>query len=87
MISAIFWKVHIMAFDKSKPYGTIGGIFGIARFEQDGKYYDAQFNELDNEGNPKKRAPKAEKEPKEAKEPAKEVDELSADDQLAKNLG
>lgn len=41
-------------FDTSKPYGLIGGVFGIARFEQDGKYYDAQHNLLDNEGNPLK---------------------------------
>lgn len=41
-------------FDTSKPYGTIGGVFGIARFEQGGKYYDAQHNLLDNEGNPLK---------------------------------
>lgn len=77
-----------MAFDKSKPYGIIGGIYGIARFEQDGKYYDAQFNELDKDGNPKKSA-KAEKEPKADKEAKaeKEPDALSADDQLAKNLG
>lgn len=37
--------------DKSKDFGIIGGTFGIARYEQNGKYYDAQGNELDNEGN------------------------------------
>jgi len=41
-------------FDTSKPYGIIGGIFGVARFEQGGKYYDAQHTLLDNEGNPLK---------------------------------
>ena len=41
-------------FDTSKPYGIIGGVFGIARFEQGGKYYDAQHNLLDDEGNPLK---------------------------------
>ena len=41
-------------FDTSKPYGIIGGVFGVARFEQGGKYYDAQHNLLDNDGNPLK---------------------------------
>lgn len=41
-------------FDKTKPYGLIGGTFGVARFEQDGKYYDNQGTLLDGEGNPLK---------------------------------
>lgn len=40
--------------DKSKDYGTIGGTYGIARFEQDGKYFCIEGNELDGEGNPLK---------------------------------
>jgi hypothetical protein len=37
--------------DKSKDFGIIGGIFGIARFEQDGNYFDASGELLDGEGN------------------------------------
>lgn len=40
--------------DKSKPFGTICGVFGSARFEQDGHYFDASGVLLDNEGNPLK---------------------------------
>lgn len=40
--------------DKSKDYGIIGGTYGIARFEQDGKYFCIEGNELDGEGNPLK---------------------------------
>jgi hypothetical protein len=37
--------------DKSKDFGIIGGFFGIARFEQDGNYFDASGELLDGEGN------------------------------------
>lgn len=45
--------------DKTKPYGIIGGTFGIAKFEQGGKYFDNQGGLLDDEGMPLKgKAPK-----------------------------
>jgi hypothetical protein len=44
-----------MNFDKTKPYGQIFGEFGIARFEQNGHYYDAQYNLLDDKGQPLKK--------------------------------
>lgn len=40
--------------DKSKPFGTICGVFGSARFEQDGHYFDASGVLLGNDGNPLK---------------------------------
>lgn len=40
--------------DKTKPYGTIGGTFGVAKFEQDGKYFDNQGVLLGDDGFPLK---------------------------------
>jgi hypothetical protein len=56
--------------DKSKDFGTIGGVFGVAKFEQDGEYFDAQGKLLDGEGNPLKGAKTADAGNKPAAKPA-----------------
>lgn len=43
-----------MKLDKSKKYGIIGGVHGIARFEQGGKLFDNQGNLLGADGMPLK---------------------------------
>ena len=70
--------------DKSKDYGIIGGTYGIARFEQDGKYFCVEGNELDGEGNPLKGGKgKGGK----GKGGAETGGEGGVDDELAKQLG
>lgn len=63
--------------DRSRGYGEIFGGDGSARFEQDGRLFDADGNEV--EAKPKRGRPKASHE-------SDETAVISVDDQLTANL-
>lgn len=46
------------AFDEAKPYGTVRGSSGV-RYEQDGRFFNAQKEEVGIDGAPVKTAKKA----------------------------
>lgn len=45
-----------MKLDKSKPFGQIFGQFGLAKYEQDGRFFDNEGTLLNSQGEPLKRA-------------------------------
>lgn len=75
-----------MGLDKRKPYGVVSGETTV-RFEQDGKLFDAEGEEIDHADEPKApKAPKAVKEKAATKENAEKAPVapvIPADEQLA----
>lgn len=69
------------AFDENKPYGSVRGSSGV-RYEQDGRFFNAQKQEVSIDGSPvkaAKKAPAKKAEPKAAPEGVRPMSEQVED--------